>query len=229
MLVARSLEQCEEEVAVGRVERSQTLGDDLDGKRVGFRRYGRPGPSAQRLREIRRATMPIGDAFGQRLQADPLELLGDGVAALSRRLRFVRLDLLQNFPGCFTGKWPRAGQHFVQHDSQAKDVRAAIDQMALMPSLLGTHVGRRACRRSLFSEVLIPHGQAEVRHIGLAMAIDQDVGRLDVAMDQSAIVRLLKCIGHACQQFRRLRERQWMLLQVGSQVHAVDILGNYVA
>jgi hypothetical protein len=77
------------------------------------------------------------------------------------------------------------GQELVEHDAQAEDVRTAVDPVPLAPGLLRAHVRGSAGNPGLLAVVLIPQRQPEVGHARLALEIDQDVGRLDVAVDQA--------------------------------------------
>ena len=101
---------------------------------------------------------------------------------------------------------PSSGQQLVEHDAQAEDVGAAIDPVPFAPGLLGTHVGGRAGEPAPLAEVLVPEGQPEVGHARLACCVDQDVGRLDVAVDQPSGVGVVQGLGDRRHQLRRLPE-----------------------
>ena len=86
-----------------------------------------------------------------------------------------------------------ARQHLVQHAAQRVDVGAAVDRPGL--DLLGGDVVGRADPRARAREAAggaEPLGQPEVGQVDVlvvALAADQDVGRLDVAVHQAALVR----------------------------------------
>jgi hypothetical protein len=98
--------------------------------------------------------------------------------------------------------------------------------MALAPSLLGTHVGGRAGEARSGAEVLLAQRQAEVRHHRLALAVDQDVRRLDVAVDQVALMRVVQGLGSPADDLRRLRGTRPALPQSVRQIAAFDELGD---
>ena len=119
------------------------------------------------------------------------------------RLRHVTGDLLLE---TFRRIRPHAGQAFVEHACQRVDVRRRIDRLAL--ESLGGHVGHRAQRAARRRQ---PHlacgaGQAEVDQIHEVAIGDQNVRRLDVAVDQTRSVRVIQCrrdlFGHLHAEFR---------------------------
>ena len=78
----------------------------------------------------------------------------------------------------------------MQGAAQGVDVGGGADPVALAPELLGGHVGRRAQDPVGVGEgrLVQGHGQAEVAHEGdppaLGVALQQDVGGLEVPVDQ---------------------------------------------
>ena len=83
-----------------------------------------------------------------------------------------------------------AVQQLVQDHSQRVDVSRGIDRVAF--DLLGRHVGRRADHAAGGGQpvlVVDQLGDSEVEDLGLAPVRDQDVVRLEVAMDDLVVVR----------------------------------------
>ena len=94
-----------------------------------------------------------------------------------------------------------ARQQFVKQHAQAVDVAARVNVQSAHLRLLRTHVGRRAdelmqlridrrVRQPAFRRL----GDAEINHLGHRHAVmqrDEDVRRLDVAMDDPFLVRVL--------------------------------------
>ena len=76
------------------------------------------------------------------------------------------------------------GQQLVEDHAQAEDVRAAIDPVPLATGLLGTHVGGRPGESRPLAEVLLPRASPKSATNGLPAASMQDVGGLDVPVDQ---------------------------------------------
>ena len=86
--------------------------------------------------------VPLGCPLRQRLQADPLQFLGDRVVDLAGWARLGRGDLLHDFSGANRpAEWSATGQQLVEDDAQAEDVGSPIDPVPFAPCLLGTHVG----------------------------------------------------------------------------------------
>ena len=61
--------------------------------------------------------------------------------------------------------------------------------------LLGESSGRRSRADSFGSACSCQLCQSEVQHFGVVMFGDEDIGRLDVAMDDAFAVRSLQSIG----------------------------------
>jgi hypothetical protein len=82
-----------------------------------------------------------------------------------------------------------AGEHLEQHDAEGVDVGLAVDVVA--QRLLGRHVVRGAEHAPVGGQPLLVEraGDAEVGDLGRALLVDQDVLRLDVAVDDVARVR----------------------------------------
>ena len=67
--------------------------------------------------------------------------------------------------------------------------------MSLAPDLFRAHVGRRAANPFVPAEILFLQRQAEVGQVGLAGPVDQQVGRLDVPVDQPVPVGVVQRVG----------------------------------
>ena len=84
-----------------------------------------------------------------------------------------------------------AGQQLVQNRAQAVDVGQRGDFPPLPGRLLRRHVGRRphdGPGAGQLAVALNPPGQAKVGNVGLSLAVQQDVPRLEVAVDDAALV-----------------------------------------
>jgi hypothetical protein len=117
------------------------------------------------------------------------------------------------------------GQRLVEHAGQRVDVGAAIDLLAL--DLLRRDVGDRAHEGLLSGQAARARGvlgQPEVRQVRVVVAADQDVGRLDVAVDQPVGMGLVERradLGH--QVDRALGIERAFVVQQPAQVGAVDV------
>ncbi len=113
-----------------------------------------------------------------------------------------------------------AGQHLVEHHAQREQVRARIGGPP--ERLLRRHVGHRAehrpghrvvgdgdgdIRRSVLPR-LHELRQAEVEHFHLAARVDDDVGALDVAMNDAAAVCLDQRVPDLPRDVHRVADRQ---------------------
>jgi hypothetical protein len=100
---------------------------------------------------------------------------------------------------CTVGPVNGACQHLVGHCRERVHVAARIDHL-LAHRLLGTHVLRRAerepgLRHPLAAGTLHRERDAEISHQRMA-ALEQDVLGLDVAMDDTLVVRVLEGVGN---------------------------------
>ena len=98
---------------------------------------------------------------------------------------------------------PPAREELVEHQAERVDVAPHRDLAAR--ELLGRHVGRRAGADVLH----VAHGrQAEVHDADLAGAVEHDVGRLQVAMQDAALVRRREARAELPRDLERLVLRQ---------------------
>lgn len=80
------------------------------------------------------------------------------------------------------------GQQLEQKHAQGKDVYGRVD-LELRIELLGRGVSRRAAASSVLREVAMQRPcEPEVHYTGLAATIDEDIGRLEIAVDQVVFV-----------------------------------------
>ena len=93
-------------------------------------------------------------------------------------------------------------QQLVQRRAERVDVGAVVDQDALAGRLLGAHVAQRAEQVAGLRQagVGVELGQAEVGDPDVAAAVDQQVGRLDVAVDDAELVGVLQRLGRLRRQ-----------------------------
>src|SRR5439155_24786435 len=85
-----------------------------------------------------------------------------------------------------------AGEQFVEDDAQAVNVGAGVHAVPFAAGLLGTHVGGRAGEGGPGAELLLAQGLAEIADVGPARGVEQDVGRLDVAVDDAVLVGVVQ-------------------------------------
>ncbi len=158
---------------------------------------------------------PVGVAADQPRQPRRLDVPGRGDAQQRsgrldtgrRRRRFVVANQPQHLvQGRPLQRLPRdrrrAGQQLVEDHAQGVDVGPGVDVQRVEGRLLRRHVQRRAGDAAKGGEQALlgqPHpagglGQAEVDHLGhraVVVRLDQDVGGLQVAVDDPLLVRVL--------------------------------------
>ena len=122
-----------------------------------------------------------------------------GIAGLSRRggRRLLEGDPPQDL----LAVPPRVGrpqrQQLVERHAQRVDVGAVVDDHPLGQRLLGAHVAERAEQVAGHRQpgVALDAGQAEVGDPEVAARVDQQVRRLDVAVQDPLLVRVLERLG----------------------------------
>ena len=158
------------------------------------------------------ARKPGGDLAGQLLRARvsprrillqrPLADRGQFEGDVGKRSpdRFQRRchDRLQNLRGVLALEGPAPGEQLVQHDPEAPHVAAGIHAGVGADGLLGTHVGRRSQHLAFGRHrgvAAIALGHAEVHQARHLLLVEHDVGRLDVAVDDAALVGIMQRLG----------------------------------
>src|SRR5438477_11925925 len=99
--------------------------------------------------------------------------------------------MLQHLLGAAV-KRQTAGEKQVQHNAETEDVGPAIDAVSLAVGLFGTHERWRSGHARTLAEIFLLERQPKIRQVRLARIVDQDVRRLDVAMDQSVLMSVLE-------------------------------------
>jgi hypothetical protein len=143
------------------------------------------------------------------------------------RRRILKV-LDRELDGRVPGERRAAGEHLVEHDADAVHVGGGGAHAGAR--LLGRHVARRADDRGR-PPVAAALGQPrhpEVRDLDPAVGRDQDVGRLDVAVDQPAGVRRRQRLRELLGDPARLRHRWPAAAQAACQALALDQLGHVV-
>ncbi len=218
-------------------------------------RARRPGPdddprpvAAGRHDHGRLAFQPLGEFLGEGLrggtavpgillQGLEADLLKGGVRgrlafrpedARWRGYRFPQ-HLHDDFLASLPAEGRTAGERLVEHDSERVDVGAPV-RVLRAPSLLGAHVGGRP--RHLACGQDVPHrafGQAEVGDVGLVLPVHQDVGGLEVAVDEAFLVGVVDGERHVPEEPHLLAEGGRDRLPPFRKLAALDVLHGDVA
>ena len=170
------------------------------------------------------------EAFGRLLletfQADGLDVAGQARHQPSRR---DRLGVLDHFEGLQHARPAERGpsrHQFIEDRAQAVDVGGRIGVPGLSPRLFGGHVTGRADDGfgTGQARVLIERlGQSEVRDLGDAVRSHQDVGRLEVAVNDPLAVRLLNRSREDFDQLGGPERRPWVAVDLRVEVAALDV------
>ncbi len=117
-----------------------------------------------------------------------------------------------------------ARQHAMQHRPQRVDVPPRVGRFGQVGLFRG-HVEERAQRGRL---VVGQPRLAEVGQPGLAVGVQQDVGRFQVAMQNALVVGVDQSDGHVAKYLDRTGRRQGTLLEPVGQRSLIEILHDVV-
>ena len=150
----------------------------------------------------------VARALLQAFEHDRLEVARDSRIERSRPGRLLLAHLPQRLENRIGPERRLAGQQLVEDHAERVDIDSRRDRLASALSLLGSHVARRPHDRAGRGESarfrrFDPLGQAEVGHQGnqaieriVRTAPEQDVGRLQVSVQDSALVSVMHGASH---------------------------------
>ena len=169
---------------------------DVGAGEDGRRRLGRFGGDADSARDpleigvhLLGRVVAVGRVLGERAQDDVVEVAGHLRPVCGRRDGRLREVLHRDLDGRLAGEGHRPGQQLVEDDPGRVEVRRLVDGGAAR--LLGGEVLRRADDRARLGHLAGGAGarDAEVHHLDAALAVDDHVVRLDVAVHDPVPVR----------------------------------------
>ena len=140
-----------------------------------------------------------------------------GFRVLRRHRRAVQDRRPRCTPVVAPVKRAAAGRHLVQHEPEREQIGALIDAARRAPArapcrpavpIVTPGPGQRRHRRRLARLVVDQLGDAEVEHLHVAARGDDDVGRLQVAVDDAAGVRRVERVGELHAPLDHLLDRQ---------------------
>jgi len=166
-------------------------------KRRRFEGGEQPDGAAQCLGEVGGGGEAVGRQLRQPLQARRLQRRGNVRAELPWRRRVVLAHLADDLAGVRPAERRPAAEEAVQRGGEAVHVGAAVGPVGAAGGLLGAHVRRRARHdAALRRRVLVRQGEAEIDEHRPAALGEDDVRRLEVAVDDAACVGVGEGVGH---------------------------------
>ena len=156
----------------------------------------------------------VSRALLQAFEHDRFEVARDSRIERSWPGRLLLAHLPQRLQNRIGPERRLAGKQLVEDDAERVDVDSRRDRLASALSLLGSHVARRPHDRARRGEAarfrrFDPLGQAEVGHQGyqaieriIRTASKQDIGRLQVPVQDSALVSVMHGASHRRHQAR---------------------------
>ena len=169
------------------------------------------GNLGQRFQVKRQITGRLESLRGVLFQAvprDPFEARRNTARRLGQFRRFFLKDRAHGVGRGFAVKRAFAGNHFVENGAEGKNVRPVIDR--LTAHLLGRHVPGRSHHHACFGRHLKGGGvsaasvrlrqgqlgQAEIQNLHPAVAREEKILRLQVAMNNAFFVRRRQSARH---------------------------------
>ena len=187
-----------------------------------MRTYG----SKQLICHVLGGRVPIIHTLRKRLQANPFQLAINIGINLTQRFGIASFDLFEYLINRSASKWSTSRQQFIQDDTQAPDVGSSVEVLGQSRNELWRHVGRSAAALSGRVQLgAFVQGQAKVGDQRTTLIVDQDVGRLEVAMHDSRASGVAQCIGDLGNQCGNLGLGSIFVERL-FEVHARDQLLN---
>src|SRR6266508_4612118 len=133
----------------------------------------------------------------------------------SKKKRLPRLCIQQQFDSfvrCSSGKGRLTCQQLVKYCAEPIDICGAADSRVVSHCLLWRHVTwraqnfQRARHRALRFD---KSRKTEVGEMRFALLVQQNVSRLDVAMQNPVLMRVVNGACHFGDEFSRLPDRHW--------------------
>ena len=121
-------------------------------------------------------------------------------------------------------EWRRSGEQFVQQDTEGVDVAAGVDIDLTQLGLFRRHVLQCAdhlpepCEHGAIGQSLFQGlGHAEVDDLGNRLSVIQayqDIGGLDISVDDPLLVRMLDCVADRNEQLQAFSHGQPMVIAI---------------
>ena len=172
----------------------------------GFPTTTRPGanrlvaqPAIQVFRQRFRRGVAMERSFLDALQADGFQIAIHLPEDRARPPGFVLDHGPHRGQRRVCAEWRTPCEQFIENRAQAVDVRGGGDGLRAAGGLLGWHVVRRAQHRAAQGQVEAAFdalGQAEVADERLALRVEEDVSRLQIAVQHAALMRVMDGAGH---------------------------------
>jgi hypothetical protein len=149
-----------------------------------------------------------------------------GILFLNRSRRFMRPPAQVI--------WQSPGQQFIEDHTQRVDIATRIQLQRIRQYLLGTHVRQRPhelAQIGLAGRLPIAVGHprhTKIQNLRLAGLIYQDVARLEIAVNQAPLMRMLHGFADLDHQLQPLPGTQTMLFGIVPQGAPVDELHGEV-
>ena len=189
-----------------------------------------PQITAQVAGQFASALVATHRLLRHRFQADRLQVGWDRRSSQVRRRGFL-VEHLEQQIGPLALERHGPAKQLVQEHAQAVDVGSTIDALVQAAGLLGRHIGGCSQDVAFLGQgrlhVLVA-GQAKVRQQRLVVPVQQNVRRLDVAMDDAHLMGVIQCVGNLRRPPGRLHGGRLRFLEQRGEVRTGHEIVNQV-
>ncbi len=152
----------------------------------------------------------LGRFLGNGFQYDGFQLHGNCAVKAARRGRVVEGNLGQQLIAVLAVEGRPQCQQLIQGDAERVDIGAVVHLAAPGRNLLGTHVAQRAQQFARHGQAggALEQSQAEIGDPEIAAHVEQQVGRLDVAMDDAGLMCVFERLGRLLHELGNSAEKR---------------------
>ena len=166
--------------------------------------------SLQVVGQLAGRDVSLRNGFLQALEHDRFQIAGNVRGQIARRERLALENLPQSIDAARRLKGRAAGQQRVQYRPEGIDVGCWANQIQFAGGLFGGHKAGRAEHLPGGSQsrfILHAFGQTKVGHPRPPVAVEENVGRLQVAMDHVVLMGILHGIANRANKLRGFARR----------------------
>jgi len=183
--------------------------------------------AAERVGEVGRGRVSVAGEFRHALEAYAFQLQGKIGPDLSKRLRFVFANLPEYLGAVASTKRRSSTKDRVQRRRETVDVGSTVRSVRSATRLFRRHIRRRARHDSkLRRRIHVRKRDTEIYQHGPLTVGKDDIGWLDVAMNDALRVRVRERIGDGCSNLNRFDGSGAVIVEPLGKARTGEKFGN---